>query len=381
MTDPAGAAARGGNGIRPRRPIDWDRAAPRVVGAGVGLLSLVYYWRWGLDFATYWRAGRRFLAGAPLYPASDGLLIYRYSPGATVLFAPFAPLPLWLARALWYALLVAVVVWVARTLVARTPGPRAGLVVLLAFLGASRPFFEEIFCGHVNIVILGLLLAAMVAEDRGQQVRAGLLVAFAGGLKLGPFLLAADFLLRRRWRALLGVAAGAAALALLPIATYGLAGTVRVHEEWIQSLRTDSNMLILSYMNQGLVSMVARAGLPRWLGYAAAAAAIAWALASRFPEPRRSLLLFCLGTAAPVGWLWNFVCAVPALALVVRSGRWQARAVAAYGILTFIPIYDIVGPRIEQWVWRSSLPGIGLLAFFVLAARARPPDRGDPRRA
>jgi hypothetical protein len=39
-----------------------------------------------------------------------------------------------------------------------------------------------------------------------------------------------------------------------------------------------------------------------------------------------------------------------------------------------LSIYDIVGPRIETWIFIRSLPGFPLLAFFILAGLIRTPE-------
>ena len=364
---------------------DWEKWTPWIVAGLLTLLAVIHAGRHGGDFPTYWRAAGRFLHGAPLYPASDGLNTYRYSPGVLLFLAPLAAMPLPVAKALWFALLVATGWWVARRLVTLIPGPGAGRAVLIGFVGVSRPFLDGFFYAQVDVLVLGLVVMAFVAEDRGRDGLAGAMIAMAGGLKLAPFLFALDFALRRRWRALGGVAAGVASLAAIPIATYGLSGTVDVHVEWFHSLRTSAAGLVGSQDNQGIFGIVAHLapatpdgrlppGPATWLAFAAAAGVVAWALRSRFPYPRRALLLFALAEAAPLGWMWNFVTAWPALSLLARSGTWIAWAVGTYGILTLLAIYDVVGPRVETWIFIRSLPGFPLLAFFLLASLVRTPE-------
>ena len=289
---------------------DWEKWTPWIVAGLLTLLAVIRAGRHGGDFPTYWRAAGRFLHGAPLYPSSDGLNTYRYSPGVLLFLAPLAGMPLPVAKALWFALLVATGWRVARRLVTLIPGPGAGRAVLIGFVGVSRPFLDGFFYAQVDVLVLGLVVMAFVAENRGRDGLAGAMIAIAGGLKLAPFLFALDFALRRRWRALGGVAAGV----------------------------------------------------------------VAWALRSRFPYPRRALLLFALAEAAPLGWMWNFVTAWPALSLLARSGTWIAWAIGTYGILTLLAIYDVVGPRVETWIFIRSLPGFPMLAFFLLASLVRTPE-------
>ncbi len=360
---------------RPSAPrankIDWERAAPWVTGAVLTLVAIVGVFRHGGDLEVYWRAARRFLAGAPLYPAADGLRTFRYAPGAAILFGPLAPLPLWLARALWYGVMVVVSVAVIRALASRrAPVSYGGVVVLVAALGVARPFLDEFHYAQANVAVLGLMVGAFVAEDRGRGALAGLLVALAIGLKLAPLLFVADWALRRRWRSLAGCAVGLGLLALAPLVTYGPAGTLRNHAAWFGSLATAAPGLLVHGGNQSVFAMAARLGLPTWVAVLAAAGLVAWALGSPFPEPRRSLLLLCFGLAAPLGWFWNFVCALPAMCLLLASRRHLAWPVALFGLSSLVPLYDVGGPRLEHWVFEHSIPGLSMGALFVLTARA-----------
>ncbi len=362
---------------------DLTRRACLAVGAVVLAFAAFHWRRHGSDLEVYWRAGRRFLAALPLYPAADGLRTYRYAPGAAALFAPLALLPLPLARAAWYAAMVALALLALRAVAARRGGD-PGAHVLVAWIGVVRPLLDEFHYAQANLLVLVLALAAFAAEDRRRDSLAGLLVALATGLKLAPAVLAADLALRRRWRALAGFAAGALALALAPALTYGLEGALEVHREWLASMRTSALGLAASAGNQSLLAMALRAGLPPWCGYAASAAVVTWALAARGPEPRRSLLLLAIALASPLGWIWNFVLALPAMDLLAAAGRRFAWAVALFGAMSLVPLYDVGGPRLERWVFEHSLFGASMLALFALVAlhpAVRTPKRGTRPRA
>ena len=358
---------------------DWSRRAAWGVGA-VALAFAAFHWRrHGTDLEVYWRAARRFLAALPLYPAADGLRTYRYAPGAAVAFAPLAPLPLPLARAAWYMAMIALALLVARALASRA-GKAPGAHLVVAWVGVVRPLLEEFHYAQANLLVLALALAAFAAEDRGRPGLAGLLAALAAGLKLAPLVLFLDFALRRRWRALAGFAAGAAALAVAPVVTYGVGGAIRVHEEWIASMRTSALGLAASPGNQSLLGIALRAGLPGWCGALASAALVAWALAARGPEPRRSLLLLAMALASPLGWTWNFVLALPALDLLAASGRWYAWGVGLFGAASLVPLYDVGGPRLERWVFEHSFFGASMLALFALVALGGAKGHASSRR-
>ena len=355
---------------------DWLRRAAWAVGAVAVALAVIHYRRHGTDLEVYWRAARRFLAALPLYPAADGLRTYRYAPGAALVFAPLAPLPLPVARAAWYLAMIALVVVVLRAVASRA-GEAPGAHLLVAWLGVVRPLLEEFHYAQVNLLVLALALAAFAAEDRGRDAMAGALVALAAGLKLAPLVLVLDLAIRRRWRALAGFAAGAMALALAPAITYGASGALRVHLAWLDSMRTSALGLAASAGNQSLLGIALRAGLPGWVGTLASVALVACALAVRAPEPRRSLLLLAMALASPLGWTWNFVLALPAMDLLASAGRRFGWGVAAFGILSLVPLYDVGGPRLERWAFEHSLFGVSMIALFALVARVTAP--GFPR--
>jgi alpha-1,2-mannosyltransferase len=367
------------------------------VVAVVVVLAIIYAFRNGGDFEVYWRSARRFLRGEPLYPASDGLGTYRYSPGILVLLLPLAALPLKVGLAGWYLLLVVTTGWLARVLPGQIRGPVAGLAVLVGFLGVLRPFLDEYMYAQANLLVLGLAVAAFIAEDRGREFGSGFLVALAVGLKLTPAILVLDMLLRRRWRALAGAAVGGVALLVAPVVTYGPRGAVAVNLEWFESLRSSATGIVGSQMNQGVFGQVALAtqtaldgpippGAPTWVAIALAAAVVAIALLTPGPYPRRGMMLFAMAAAGPLGWLWNFVCAWPLMAWIASTGRRQRWAVGLFGVALLIPMYDVSGQAFEEQVFGAGLPGIGLMCFFLFAwtlqrRRARAAGTGPPAAA
>jgi hypothetical protein len=69
-----------------------------------------------------------------------------------------------------------------------------------------------------------------------------------------------------------------------------------------------------------------------------------------------------------MGWIQNYVVALPALFAVARTGGRRAAAVAAVGALLVVPIYDVTGPAFEAWFFEHSIPVAAMAWFFALAA-------------
>jgi len=344
-------------------------AASWIAAAALILLAAVSLRRGGQDFAVYWRAAGRALGGEPLYPGADGFLAYRYAPGTALLFAPFAALPLTTAKVVWYALMVGCGVMAVRRLAAPAGG-RSGAVTALVLLALARPLLEEFQCGQTNLVVLLLLMTAFAWEDEGRALRSGLLISLAFGLKLAPALLLADLALRRRWRVLCGFTLGAAAIAVAPVPWYGLAGTVALHRAWAGSLSSAAPTTTADGANQSILGVAARLGVPTLAAMVAAALLVAWVLRQPTLEKRRALLLFCMALASPMGWIQNYVIALPALFAVAHVGGRRAATAAAVGVLLVVPIYDVTGPAFEGWFFSRSLPFAAMAGFFALAAAA-----------
>jgi len=193
----------------------WNGPAPVLVlvvtAAVAGAL------RGGLkDLLVYQYGGRTVLDGLPYLASRDPVtgLRFTYPPFAAVVMAPLAPLPAWLAAALWtgasVGALAAVVVVVRHALDRPAPGWLVALVTGGAL--ALEPVWQNLTFGQVNAF---LMLAVLVDLVRPERRWSGVLVGIAAGVKLTPLVFVVLLLLVGR-----RAAAGRAALVF--------AGTVAV---------------------------------------------------------------------------------------------------------------------------------------------------------
>lgn len=95
--------------------------------------------------------------------------------------------------------------------------PALAAAITAALLLVNTPLHRTLKLNQVNLWVLNSVLGAMLLAG-ARPLAAGLLAAFAGHLKLYPFVLAAPWLLARRWAALCALVAGAALLLLLSTA-------------------------------------------------------------------------------------------------------------------------------------------------------------------
>jgi len=352
----------------------YNGLAGRARGVGLATLGLVFAvlavrgaFRPGNDFVSYHRSGAWFLAGRDLYSFGK-LMPYRYVPGITAIFAPFSALSFPAARAAWSAL-TAALAFAAALWMDRRVGASRSLAVPLAWLCLLQPLSQELSHGQVDALVLVLALAAFDAEDRGWEVPAGVLVALAAALKAAPIVLALDWLLRRRWRALAGVALGAALLAVAPVPTYGWAGTIQQHLHFLGLNAGDIQARRGEPANQSLWSMAHQLHLGFAGGALACGALLATVLSAKDRTRRRLLVLATVPLVSGYGWPQGFILAAPLLAELLAGDRdvaWPAGALAAgFSLLS----YDVAGIRGEAWAHEHRVLGALLLAV-VLVGRA-----------
>src|SRR2546426_1404169 len=204
----------------------WGAGVVTLVFAALAAMVVASALPAGYDFHAYWLAGRNLLSGAPLYPDATTILglpdEFRYVPIVAILFVPLALLPYQIALALWIGLQLVVAAAVGVALIRPLPASwrpwaAAGYVFFLGLV-------LEVTLGNVNLISLGLALAAWRLRDRA--IPAGILLAAAVGLKFLPLTLLLFYVASGRWRpvvtgGLIGTAALAAGALLMPHRTAG----------------------------------------------------------------------------------------------------------------------------------------------------------------
>jgi hypothetical protein len=231
---------------------------PEKVGlALLGLLVVAFggltVWRSALqqerktDFGVYARAGYAVRAGQDIYDkrvCDDRGWHYCYPPPFAILMAPLADpfrwddrtgyLPFWASVAVWYALSVGFVAFAVHAMAkavlpGEVPGSRrwwyARTVPVYVCLGGIGYTLSR---GQVNLLLVALIAGMFAAAVRGRVVASGVWLAGAIALKVIPAFLFLFPLVRREWRAGVGVALGLAVLlGALPAAVWGIDGAVR----------------------------------------------------------------------------------------------------------------------------------------------------------
>ena len=189
---------------------------------------------------TYFAAGERWLAGEKLY---FGPLGFVYSPPVAALFAPFSQLPAAYGGALWRLLNAGIfaagaLCWLRAEFHSGIPKswhPWAFLLLLPLALGNFNN-------GQANPLVIGLLLIAFVAADRGRFTVAAICVAIATYFKIYPLalglLLAVLYPRRFTWRLVLALALTGGAAFLLQQPYYVLAQ----YRLWFETRAADNRL-------------------------------------------------------------------------------------------------------------------------------------------
>jgi hypothetical protein len=329
------------------RRLVWAAGVVVLVFASLAALIVASALPAGYDFRAYWLAGQHLLAGAPLYPGPETILglpdEFRYLPIVALVFIPFALLPYPVALGIWIALQVGTAAAVGIALIRPLPHswrPWAAAAYVF-FLGLVL----EVTLGNVNLLSLGLALAAWRLRDRA--VLAGILLAAAVGLKFLPLTLLLFYVASGRWRPVVtGGVIGAAALAL---------GALLMPDRTAEYIRFAPRLLEQNWV----YAHIARPGPPElaaifwseWFPLALAVVAVLVAIAAgiaarrdRSTEtPWHALTLATAGYLAPFGYFWTTFLI---LALPLASDTLRRSSTAPPSVERAI----VIGAVVLSWV-------------------------------
>ena len=327
----------------------------------------------GYDFRAYWLAGHHLLNGTPLYPGPDTILglpdEFRYLPIVAILFVPFALLPYSVALAIWIVLQVATAAAVGVALIRRLPPlwrpwAAAGYVFFLGLV-------LEVTLGNVNLLSLGLALAAWRFRDRA--LPAGLLLAAAVGLKFLPLTLLLFYVASGRWRPVLtGGLIGIAALA---------AGALAMPDRTAEYVRFAPRLLEQDWV----YAHIARPGPPElaaffwsdWFPLALAIGAVLVATAAGIAARRErsnenawhALTLATAGYLAPFGYFWMtfLILSLPLAAETLRRAAARPAGERAPIVALVVIAWVLMEPQQTGTLVPILLHFLGVVLLFVLA--------------
>jgi len=372
------------------------RSAALLVLAAIVLFSLVFLIRMKdemADFEVNYKAGQRIRSGETLYRTADGHWQFKYLPFSAFLYVPLTLLPLALAKAVWFGLIVAAsvsIIVISSKLIDYKYDTFLS-PVLVTVLVMGRYFFREIQLGQINALITFLLVALIWLLARSQTAAAaavgGALEGLATALKPYALVFFPYFALRKKWTAL---ALGLAVLSLAifaPALSYGWKGNLIVLGEWRSSLATSTPSLLSSQDNVSLIGFLMKRTHDQSMSLVvygiilAALGGLVLFLLHRGSRLSQStvldgfLLLALIPLISPLGWDYTFLCAAPAVMLICRHYDkyrpfWKGFLVFNFLIIS-LSLYDLMGRGLYATFMSSSIITLDFLALVGYLAYLR----------
>lgn len=188
--------------------------------------------------------------------ANEALVSFVYPPLIAVLVAPLTKATsvvrfVEIGVALELAC-ICLTVFLARSIAGdRMPAVRwavAALAVGLPTVAVQNAFYHA----QPQIIITAMILLAFVFYQKNLDIPAGLVLAFAGSIKLAPLFLGIIFLADRRWRAAVATAVGAVAFAWTGIALAG----VELQLAFLEQIGRASAMHLLSPLSYSVAGVM-----------------------------------------------------------------------------------------------------------------------------
>jgi arabinofuranan 3-O-arabinosyltransferase len=338
------------------------------------------------DFEVYWRAAARAAQAEPLYRTTDGHYQFKYLPAFAVLALPLGVLPLSAAKLLWFAISVALLVYLIVLNVRLPPQllePTRWIVVALVITFAKF-YAHELVLGQVNMLFAVIATAALLALKGGREAAAGTLVALAIVIKPYAVLFLPWLAARGKFDSIAAACGGLGLALALPIPLYGFSGNIALHREWWRTVTETTAPNLSVYDNVSLAAMYFR-----WVGPGPLSARLAVATAIAllvvaaivfllrrgvaFPEGLEGgLLLTLMPLLSPQGWDYVFLIATPAVVYLVNyrsrlPPAWRGVILATLAAIG-LSLFDLMGRTAYYAFMRLSI--ISLLFFVVIAGLA-----------
>ena len=196
---------------------DWPRAvAVALCGGAMVVWGEVVVYAMGRDGTDFWilfKGARTWERGGSLYDIHAVLTnhvgaVFKVPPFYGMLFQPFVEMS-GLTVLFWYRLVTIVLAVLAMVIWWRTLRPAWHWgVPAVAMLGVFRPVADTIANGQIDVMLLLLLVICYWALYHQRDGLAGGVIAVATLFKIYPILLLGFFIIKGRWRAVVGFVIG-----------------------------------------------------------------------------------------------------------------------------------------------------------------------------
>jgi hypothetical protein len=341
------------------------------------------------DFDVYLTAGARVVAGESLYRAEDGHWQYKYLPAFACVIAPLSLLPPVVARALWFALSIGLLLVLIDRALGLLPERRmtARVLVGLTVLAMGKFYVREIGLGQANLLLAVCVLAALDAGRRGRDPLAGVLLAAATAVKPYAIIFLPYLLARRRTRAAAWFVGGLTVVMLLPVVRYGVGGNIDLLRGLWEVVTASTAPNLAGQDNVSIAGMYAG-----WFGVGPVAsclaavtalavlAACAWVLRRRGPGPcpeylDAAVLLFLIPLLSPQGWDYVLLITTPAVMLLLDrmegDGAPLRVLLLACLLIVGLSLWDVMGRDWYRAFMMARVVSVCALVELALVLRLR----------
>lgn len=218
---------------------------------------------WLNDFKVMYSAAEAFISGEQVYGKPFGLStgFFKYSPESTVLFIPYLLFKFEVAAVLHYCVLLVCTVglflnlnklckaYLFPTLSLKYPS----LLLLPAFLFSVVHLVREFHLGNVNVILVYLISATLLATIQKKYSTAGILISIVIFTKPYFIVLLLGFLLIKKFKPVLSSVLFSLSAILLFSLTIGFGKSVQMHTDWLKSMLDHSSYLTSNHTIFSLV--------------------------------------------------------------------------------------------------------------------------------
>jgi len=346
-----------------------------------------------VDFEVNYKAGQRISLGETLYRIEDGHYQFKYSPFSALLYMPLSYLPLSLAKAIWFFLILFSIYFImltARHLLRL--GNKNILLTVLPLLILAKFFLRELQLGQINALITMILLfmvRCLTSDEEHHTVPPKILTGVLWGIStaLKPYTLVFlfYFLIKKKWIA--GISGIIILLAsfCIPSFFYGLDGNMSVHQEWISTLSRSTPALLDSQDNISIIGFLMKwtanqkISIYSFLGLMITLAFFFLFLVlrgkKRAPVLDSSILLILIPLLSPLGWDYTLLMSV--LGVMIILVHFYDYPLFWRGFLIFnlcviaLSLYDLLGRELYAQFMSWSVITINFLILIGYLAYLR----------
>jgi hypothetical protein len=337
------------------------------------------------DFEVNYNAGKRLRWAETLYRVDDGHYMFKYLPSSAFLYLPLSHLPLDVAKAVWYFLILAAVVLIlslSNRLLSN--GNKSICTLILPLVILAKFYLRELKLGQINAFVTAVLLLMLwnlLPDTKKNSPKKDLWAGFLWGLAVAMKPYAVVFLpylvIKQRWRALLSGFVFLGLAILSPAVFYGLQGNFIVLQEWYSTLSKSTPGLLASADNISIIafftkwmgpndqSMMLSAGVILILAILVFVLILKGKDMSRAHVLECSLLLLLIPLVSPLGWDYTLLMSTLAIMLIIQkfttySKLWRTILIINFALIFFLS-YDLLGRELYVTIMLWSIPTLNFL--------------------